>query len=182
VSFAIVDLRHGGRDPRRPPPQTCRLEGGQRPVEVHPGLHRPKPAPRHPTRLLFQCRLGKWVVGELGCLGEVPLGLLVRSEGGSTHSGTGKPLAGRRTNLSSIRGAGGHPVGIEVVRGNHLDDLLLSERPLEVRRGGQVSRLPVDLGQRLIGHLAEQVLQKAVLAVLRRARVGLDTEDLLACE
>jgi hypothetical protein len=68
------------------------------------------------------------------------------------------------------------------VRGNDLDDLLLSECPLEVRRGGQVSRLPVGLGQRLIGHLAEQVLQKAVLAVLGRARVDLDTEDLLACE
>ena len=99
VSVAVVDLGHGGRDPRRPSRQTRRLEGGQRPAEVHP---RPPPAAARATRstrLLFQRRLGKWVVGELGRLGEVPFGLLVRSERGRTHSGTGKPLAGRRTNL-----------------------------------------------------------------------------------
>ena len=41
---------------------------------------------------------------------------------------------------------------------------------------------PVALGERPVGDMAHEVLQKAVLPVLRRARVGLDAEHLLADE
>ena len=41
---------------------------------------------------------------------------------------------------------------------------------------------PLLLRQRLVGHPLEQVLQEAVLAALRRARIGLEVEHLLADE
>ena len=68
------------------------------------------------------------------------------------------------------------------MRGDDLDDLLLDQRLLEERRGREMPRLAVGLGERLVGDLAQQVLEEAVLPVLRRARVGLDAEDLLAGE
>ena len=68
------------------------------------------------------------------------------------------------------------------MRGDDLDDLLLDQRLLEERGGGEVPRLAVGLRERLVGDLAQQVLEEAVLAVLGRARVGLDAEDLLAGE
>ena len=68
--------------------------------------------------------------------------------------------------------------------GDNLDDLLLGRAPglLEVAGGGQVARLSFLPGERLVGDALEQVLQKAVLAPLGRARVGLHREHLFACE
>ena len=48
--------------------------------------------------------------------------------------------------------------------------------------GGQVLGAPLALRQRLVGDLPEQVLEEPVLAVLGRARVGLEPEHLLADE
>jgi hypothetical protein len=43
-----------------------------------------------------------------------------------------------------------------------------------------VPDLAIRLCQRLVGDLAQEVLEEAVLAVLGRAWIGLDAEDLLA--
>ena len=51
-----------------------------------------------------------------------------------------------------------------------------------MRGGGEVPRLPLALRERLVGDVADEVLEEAVLAVLGRARIGLDAEDLLADE
>ena len=45
-----------------------------------------------------------------------------------------------------------------------------------------MAALALPLGERLVGDVADEVLQEAVLAALRRARIGLDAEHLLAHE
>jgi hypothetical protein len=68
------------------------------------------------------------------------------------------------------------------VRRDDFDDLELAgpEELLEVRRGPEVSYLPVAPGKGLVGDEADEVLEKAVLATLRRARVALDRENFFA--
>jgi hypothetical protein len=66
------------------------------------------------------------------------------------------------------------------VRGDDLGDLVLVGEDIDkVGGSGEVARATLLLRERLVGHVADEVLEKAVLAVLRRRRVGLDTEDLL---
>src|SRR5512133_1030984 len=48
--------------------------------------------------------------------------------------------------------------------------------------GGEVTRAPLPSGECLVCDVADEVLQEAVLAVLRRARVGLQRDDLFAHE
>ena len=92
--------------------------------------------------------------------------------------------ASRACALSSARRRRRAPrVRVEVVRGDHLDDLLLV-RP-RGRRCAAAARWRAfrsALRERLVGDPLEQVLEEAVLAALRRARVGLDGEHLLADE
>ena len=69
------------------------------------------------------------------------------------------------------------------MRRDHLDDLVLvGAEPAQVLGRGEVTRPPLVLRERLVGDVADEVLQEAVLAVLGRARVGLDAEHLLAHE
>ena len=51
-----------------------------------------------------------------------------------------------------------------------------------MRGGGEVPGTALPLRERLVGDVADEVLEEAVLAVLGRARVGLDAEHLLAHE
>ena len=78
----------------------------------------------------------------------------------------GQLLACRRLDPRCVRGVRRRPIRVEVVRRDHLDDLLLTERLLEVRGRREMPRLPIRFGQGLVGDLAEQVLEEAVLAVL----------------
>ena len=70
------------------------------------------------------------------------------------------------------------------MRGDHLDDLVLvgGERGAQVRGRGEVPGPALALRERLVGDVADEVLEEAVLAVLGRARVGLHAEHLLADE
>ena len=70
------------------------------------------------------------------------------------------------------------------MRRDHLDDLVLvgGERPRQILGRSQVLRPPLALRKRLVGDVPDEVLQEAVLAALRRTRIGLHTEHLLAHE
>ena len=66
---------------------------------------------------------------------------------------------------------------------DHLDDLfLLRERRLEMRRRREMPSPALPLRQRLVGDVADEILEEAVLPVLGRAWVGLDAEHLLPDE
>ena len=56
------------------------------------------------------------------------------------------------------------------------------ERAAQVLGGCQMPGTALSLRERLVGDVADEVLEEAVLAVLGRARVGLHTEHLLARE
>ena len=85
--------------------------------------------------------------------------------------------------LRRVRGLGIRFVGVDVVRGHDLCDLvLLGERRAQERRCREVARPPLVARQRLVRDVADEVLQEAVLAVLGRARVGLQAQHLLAHE
>ena len=65
--------------------------------------------------------------------------------------------------------------------GEHLGHLVeLGEGALQVLGGGQMAGLALALGQRLVGDVADEVLQEAVLAALRGAGVRLQGQDFLA--
>ena len=76
----------------------------------------------------------------------------------------------------------GRPVGVQVMGGDHLGDLLpvVRECPAQVLGGRLVARLALAPGQRLVGDRAQQLLAETVLAALRREGVGADREHLLA--
>src|SRR5262249_26451662 len=81
--------------------------------------------------------------------------------------------------LCGVWRAGIRLEGVEIVRRDHLDDLVLAQRALQVGGGSEVSRPSVCLREGLVGDAPEEILEEAVLPVLGRARVGLDTEDFL---
>ena len=99
-----------------------------------------------------------------------------RSRGPDEH------LAGRRADLLGVRVVRAGAVGVEVVGGDDLDDLVLLGAPdrRQELRGREVLRLALLLRDRLVGDVLDDVLEERVLAALGRARVGLDREDLLA--
>ncbi len=68
------------------------------------------------------------------------------------------------------------------MRRDDLDELLLVRTPrfLDERRRRQVPRLPLLLGECLVGDPLHQVLHKAVLPPFGRARISLQRQDLLA--
>ena len=69
------------------------------------------------------------------------------------------------------------------MRRDHLDHLVVvSEGSAQVGGGGEVPGTTLSLRERLVGDVAHEVLEKAVLAVLGRAGVGLHAEHLLARE
>ena len=69
------------------------------------------------------------------------------------------------------------------MRREHLGDLVLvRDASREVVGRGQVAGLALAPRERLVGDVADEVLEESVLAVLGRARVGVDAEHLLADE
>jgi hypothetical protein len=74
-------------------------------------------------------------------------------------------------------------VGVEVVRGDDLDDLALlggGECSLQVLRSREMPDPPLVLRERLVGNVPDEILEEAVLAMLRRPWIGLDPEYFLA--
>ena len=136
---------------------------------------------RHLARACKRRRLLPRIAGELSRLLEVALRLGRGAERGSPLAGLRRaPPAPSPRSASASSASGSSAVGLEQVRGDHLGYLLLGERSREVLGGGQVLGAALLLRQRLVRDLAEQVLEEAVLAVLGRARVGLEAEHLLA--
>ena len=70
------------------------------------------------------------------------------------------------------------------MEGDDLDGLLFTIEPLLLHVLGrcQMPSLALAPRHRLVGNLAEQVLQEAVLPALRGAQIRLEREDLLAHE
>ena len=75
-------------------------------------------------------------------------------------------------------------MGGEVVRCDHLDHLLflLREGCAQVGGGCEVSGTTLSFRERLVGDVADEVLEEPVLAVLGRAGIGLHAEHLLSYE
>ena len=121
---------------------------------------------------------------ELGRLLEVATRLADRRERPRAFAGAGEELAGSGLDLSGVGRVGLDLVGGEVVRRHDLDDLLLDLAEFAAEECGrcEMAVLPVPAGERLVGDSSDQVLQKAVLAPLGRARIGLDAEYLLPHE
>ncbi len=136
------------------------------------------------TRALVQRSLGERLPGELCGALEVVLGFVVRSERRRALAGACEHLLRLGPDLGRIVRIGRQPIGVEVVRRDHLDDLLLSraEGLYEMGGGCEVASLPLTFGQRVVRDPLEQILKEAVLAELGRARVGLNRKDLLAHE
>src|SRR5215208_4225109 len=147
------DLGEPSRDPRRGGRRALRLEARKRALEVSAGLVRP---------LRLQVRRQR----------RGPLG---RSD---------ERLAGLRADLLCVWIVGAGGVRVEIVRGDDLDCLVLvraRKREQELSRR-EVLRLALPPRDRLVGHPLDEVLNERVLAVLRRARIRLDREQLLAHE
>ena len=66
------------------------------------------------------------------------------------------------------------------MRGHDLGDLVLGEAGRKMLGRCKVADLALVAGERLVGDMAHEVLQEAVLTVLGRARVCLQRQDLLA--
>ena len=128
--------------------------------------------------------LSRRILGELGRLLEVAPGLGGRRERLGALAGAHEHGLRLALDLGGVLGVRGGLVGGEVVRRDDLDDLVLvlRERSAQVRGGREVPRAALPLRERLVGDVAHEVLEEAVLAVLGRARVGLHAEHLLADE
>ena len=108
---------------------------------------------------------------------EVADRLLMGAEAGSPVRGGPQAharLAGDRIGLGTFVGG---VIGGQVVAGQGPGRLLRFDG-LEVARRGQVTRAALAQGQRVVGDLADQRLDVAVLSTLRRPRVGVDLEQL----
>ena len=128
----------------------------------------------------MQRRLRDGIIFQLGRLDEVPLCLLVRAERSRALPGAREPVAGLRPDLGCVVGIGHRLIRGEIMRGDDLDHLLLGPALLELGGRCKVASLAVGLRERLVGDLAQEVLQEPVLPVLGRTRIGLDDEHLLA--
>ena len=132
----------------------------------------------------MQLRLDDRVVGQLERPLECTLRLEIRRERRRALRGTDEHLARHRADLLGVHVVRSGSVGVEVVGGDDLDDLVLLGAPdgREESRRGEMFRLSPLLGDGVVRDLLHDVLEERVLASLRRARVGLDGEHLLAEE
>jgi hypothetical protein len=139
---------------------------------------------RHLARPVEQRRALGVIVGQVDRLLEVPPRLCCRGQRCGTLAGPHEHALGPAADLCSILRVRAGVVGGEQVRRDHLDHLVLvlGKRASQVRGSGQVPRASLPLGERLVGDVAHEILQEAVLAVLGGARVGLQTQHLLAHE
>ena len=99
-----------------------------------------------------------------------------------SFTGSGERQPGPPLDLGRVDRVGIEPVRLDEVRRDDLGQLVLGRRGGEMLGGREVARAPLPSGECLVRDVADEVLQEAVLAVLRRARVGLKRDDLLAHE
>ena len=137
-----------------------------------------------PARPVEQGGFRERLVGQPGGLLEVALRFGGSAERGGPFAGAGEHRLRLLLDLGRVVGLRRRLVGGDVVGGDDLDHLVL----LPGEGGGQVlgrcevAGAALALGERLVGDVADEILEEAVLAVLGRARVGLDAEHLLAHE
>ena len=120
------------------------------------------------------------IVGQVRRLCEVALRLTGGGEGLGPIAGADERRPRFRADVRSVGRLGVGLVGVDVVRRDHLGDLVLfRERCAQVFGRREVARPPLVSRERLVRHVADEVLQEAVLAVLGRADVCLQAENLL---
>jgi hypothetical protein len=184
VALGPGDLAQAGGEPGGGMRLPLCLEKRDRTFELARGGVAAPSEPRHLPGAFEELGLLERAVGELGRLLEIALRLLACGKRGRTLAGPGEHLARPCLDRRSICVLGRRLVGLDKVRRDDLDHLMPGgpERLLEVGGRGQVARLPLPLGERLVGNALEQVLEEAVLAALGRTRIGLQRQHLLAHE
>ena len=166
VALLLLAAGSPARAVRVPRPCRAGLEGERARAHKQLGLH---------------ARLGG---GESGGLVQVALRLVGGREAGRPLPRLHERGAGPQPDLADV-GVFGQRVGrAQQMRGDDLRDVVVGalERLLERADRGQVARLPVAAGKGLVGDLAQELLQEAVLPALRLTRVGLQREHLLPHE
>ncbi len=146
-----------------------RLEELDRALVVRGGVVRPAADPGHGARPLVQLRLHEGIIGELQRPLERALGLCGRSQGSRSLAGTDEHLASLGADLLGIGIVGRRRVGVEVMGGDDIDDLVLLGAPGRRERnvgGSEVLGLALLLRDRLVGDVLDDVLQERVLAAL----------------
>ena len=182
MAVVEVDVRQPRGHSRRAYRVGELLVGGVSPLEQYARLSRPVGLPGHLSRASSQIGARRLVVDQFGGLLEVPLRLGRRREALRALAGPHKRRRRTSLQLLGVVGVGNSLVGRQQVGCDHLRDLVLGERSGKLVRSSEVTALPVAPRERLVGDPAHEVLQEAVLAVLGRARIGLQREHLLAHE
>ncbi len=133
-------------------------------------------------RLLEQPRAHEVVVGKCGRLLEVALCLLGCCERRGPLACQHQLLGGLCPEHPGVVRVGRCLEGVEIVRRDHLHGLLfgLPCRVREVLGRGKVPCLPIGPRERLVRDLPQEILEEGILPALRRARVGLHRQHLLA--
>ena len=158
--LADVDLTEACGDARGGARVAFGLQQLDRAQEEGASLLAVRTAPGHPPGLLEQLRLNQRADREPGSLLVVGLRFGRRSERGRAARRVGEQPAGPFADHRRVFGVRVELVRRQVVRRDHLDDLLLgaSERLLEVRGCREVPGLALAPRQRLVGDLTKQVL------------------------
>src|SRR4051794_18078232 len=168
MSTAEVELRELCRDSGC---RTCEpelVEDRTRQLEEPPRLLVPAAPRRHAARIGMKLRTPDGVIRELGRLLEMSLRLARRAQRRCALARPEEHLARLHLDLARVLCVRDCTVGVEVVRRQHLDDLVLvDEGRLQIRGRGEMSRMPLALRERLVRDVANEVLEEAVLAVLR---------------
>ena len=161
-----------------------RVERRDRSLEVIPGELGASGEPGHLPGPLLQGAPRVGVVGERERLLEVAPCLLAGRELRGPLAGSRQHHEGLGLHLAGVVRLGGEYVGLEVMRGDDLDDLLVLGSPssLQVGRHGEVLVLALALGEGLVGDGPHKVLQEAELPAVGRPWVGLERDDLLSHE
>ena len=179
-----LDLREVGGRARRGVQVALTFEESDRPLELLvrgvgvAGCHRVVAGPRAQPRLLDR-------VLDQPCGSRQPRQRLGRRpERSCAIARAGQPVDDLRAKRVGIGRVGLELEGGEVVGRDDLDHFLFSPAParLEEAGRGQVPHLAVAARERLVRDVADEVLQEAVLAALRRTRIQLEEHDLLADE
>jgi hypothetical protein len=118
------------------------------------------------------------LVGELGGSPERALRLVGGRKRERALACPLEPVARGGADLARLRGVHVRPDGVEVVRRDHLGDLVGVQAGLlrEVARGGEVLRLAVAAGEGLVGDALDECLEEPVLAPLGGAGVRVEEE------
>jgi hypothetical protein len=124
------------------------------------------------------------LVGQVYRALEGALRVFSRRECGGSLGCAHEPVPRPRLDRCGILIVGGRPLRIQEVSGDDLGDLVRVDAGVsrEVRRGGEVLRLPITSAERLVRDPLHERLQEAVLASLGRAGIGVEHEHLLPHE